>query len=337
MSRSKKIVIGLTIILVLIFICYIFYRIFFHKETWGMDYFINIKNTKPNSGEIIVWTYWEGAKSPLVELCLDRINKSCELGSNKTTKYTHICLDNKKVLQYIPEISEYSCTNYEIQIKTDIVRLLLLKKYGGIWMDACCFILAPMNKLFRYHCYKNVLQGFSNSLNSILGKEYPVIENWVLKSPKNHPLISDWIDELRNIPKCDSHSRQKHVYTDELDKTVRYLSPDYHYTYFIMQKLIKNRGIRSYENIHLVDCFDTQVYAERIYMIADFLKLTIPEFIKRYKLKNCTVIKFVGKDRAYIDQKIDRCVPGCFLKSVPIDLKKYMDEHKSYLDNFKFS
>lgn len=39
--------------------------------------------------------------------------------------------------------------------------------------------------------------------------------------------------------------------------------------------------------------------------MSDFLKLNVSEFIKNYKLTNCTVIKFISCDRKYIDSNME--------------------------------
>jgi Capsular polysaccharide synthesis protein len=79
-----------------------------------------------------VWTYWEGLRSPDIELCLDTIRQHC-LGS---AKFHHITADN--IDRYIPDGLLHPAWKRipALGVKGDCVRAAVLAQYGGLYVDA---------------------------------------------------------------------------------------------------------------------------------------------------------------------------------------------------------
>jgi len=68
------------------------------------------------------------------------------------------------------------------------VRLVVLLKHGGVWLDCTAFCTAPIEawwqqpeRLTLFHCMQNPL----------------VYESWAVAAPRGHPLVHAWLDELR--------------------------------------------------------------------------------------------------------------------------------------------
>jgi mannosyltransferase OCH1-like enzyme len=87
-----------------------------------------VYNNKP-----FLWVYWEnlnGNKTPsYIQLCLDIIKKN---GS----KYFNVILLNESNIFYYLQNLRKDINDLPIALKTDYIRVRLLYKYGGLWMDA---------------------------------------------------------------------------------------------------------------------------------------------------------------------------------------------------------
>ena len=99
-----------------------------------------------------------------------------------------ILLDNKNLKEYV----DLSKVTYDKDIElchlADIVRMLLLRDYGGLWVDSTSFCNKPLDEWF--HPY--MTEGFF-----AFDKYRPdlMISNWFLYAEKNHPIIAQWCDE----------------------------------------------------------------------------------------------------------------------------------------------
>ena len=101
-------------------------------------YFVNREGYKNNNSQIPknIWIFWDKgwANAPKIcKLCLD----SWKI-YNPTWKI-HI-LDKQNIYNYLPkQFLDELWTKNQIQTQSDILRLNLLKKYGGIWVDATLY------------------------------------------------------------------------------------------------------------------------------------------------------------------------------------------------------
>jgi hypothetical protein len=102
-----------------------------------------------------------------------------------------IVLDDTNLRYYI-DLDSYISKNVNIS-KThlsDIVRILLLKKYGGLWVDSTSFCNVPLNNWLE----QNINSGFF-AFNSP-GKDR-MLSNWFLYAEKDNYIISKLYDEIR--------------------------------------------------------------------------------------------------------------------------------------------
>jgi hypothetical protein len=75
------------------------------------------------------------------------------------------------------------------QVKADIVRSVLLKELGGVWVDST---LLPMVPLSKWLDDLLAVAGFFAFRSS--GDPNLVLQNWFLASEANNPLMSRWCD-----------------------------------------------------------------------------------------------------------------------------------------------
>lgn len=158
-----------------------------------MKYFIEeYKNISMNdkyntNNKINIFTYWTGYKCAYIELCLESMKKhleNCNL---------HI-LNETNIKNYIPELPK-KINKLPVYQQSDIIRVYLLYKYGGVWMDADTILLKDPTKLFDIK--NNDYVGFGNSyLSNKCG--YPRPSNGVMASRKKGVLISKIKQKIDN-------------------------------------------------------------------------------------------------------------------------------------------
>lgn len=78
------------------------------------------------SREHTVWVYWEGKRSPLIDLCIQTIERNCRarvIGPAEVAE-----LGGKFILDETTDLPRW--------MRSDLLRFWLLHRFGGIWIDA---------------------------------------------------------------------------------------------------------------------------------------------------------------------------------------------------------
>ena len=265
-----------------------------------------------------VWTYWEGTPSSLVKLCLERITESCKLASNSIQQFTHIHLDKQNISQYVSDLDTHICNSLNAShLKSDIIRLSLLLRYGGFWLDASLLVLVPLDQLF-VNFDSTCFTAYFNPQNS-LNVKYPVIETSVMYAPPKHSLIQEWLAETDTLQTCTEIARQEYVNNLQFQKNFFNLNKTYHFVYFTLLSVLhkKKDGIQSFNNVRLYNTKINKYFCFQSYKLNDFQTLTIQDFLAKYSLQTCTMIKFIASERAKIDKQYPLMRNDCFLKNIP--------------------
>jgi len=110
-------------------------------------------------GGIRAWTcWWQGvdAAPDIVRVCWDSQKKNLPLG----TEHIIITENNYKDYITLPEyvIAKVKSKDISLATLSDIIRAILLYKYGGFWMDATLLVLNPLPKdILNYSIYTRSL------------------------------------------------------------------------------------------------------------------------------------------------------------------------------------
>lgn len=261
-----------------------------------------VKHSNLFTNHIKVWTYWEGEPNKIADICSKSILNSCEkankllIDTQKFYEYIHVNKNN--IHKYLgKDLKKYVCYSEDnIILKSDLIRLLLLQKYGGFWLDMSILVLAPMNKIFEEkHRYDHFYAIYNPRNDSSNLPNYPVIEISMMYSPPNHPLINDWLDGMNGIEKCDTNDRIKYSYSQDFFTSMKFLHPTHHYTYYVFRHILVNSGgINEYNNVLLMSDHQKKYMGFLHYNIKDLLVLPQQEFKQKYNLKNTTSIKLCG-------------------------------------------
>ncbi len=155
-----------------------------------------ILETKP-----YLWVYWENlntTKMPAhISLCRKTLLKHCN------TSFNIIQLDEKTIYTYLPELKQIEASlnlnRLKIAQKVDFYRILLLYKYGGLYIDADIIVMRDLKEItekLRHYDYIgfgefNIDQGSYNS--------YGAPQNWVMASRKKGILITNLLKNIIQI------------------------------------------------------------------------------------------------------------------------------------------
>jgi hypothetical protein len=215
-------------IIIFIVILIIIIKLSFLNKKQNKEPFDNI-NKKP-----YLWVYWENIGDnktypPYIDLCLQTIFKHC------STDFNLVLLDEKSILNYLPELEEkkkkYKLDRLIIQHRVDYYRVLLLNKYGGLYLDADTLVMKnPIEIINKLKDFDYV--GFGcTGIKCTNGYGKP--SNAIMASRQNGQLISqvekNLENRLLNRDKFDYFDLGKLVIWEELDKLVKDNYKYYHY------------------------------------------------------------------------------------------------------------
>ncbi len=164
------------------------------------EHILNIKNKETSFIKTgfpkIIWVYWEDEEIP--EYIQKIINKTASLNKDYKLNLLHKGMIKEYLPNFIIE-GEMPIAN-----KTDLLRLMLLYEYGGVWVDATTIFYENfvwLEKAFEEVDYD--LIGYYKE-TSTKDFNYPVIESWFLSSKPKNPLIKRWLEELTPLAKLGS-------------------------------------------------------------------------------------------------------------------------------------
>lgn len=180
----------------------------------------------------IVWIYWNGLDSETVDICLNTIK-------SKLKGYEINVLNDNNLKNYLENLpkrrDDFPIANY-----SDLIRLALLKQYGGVWIDASTYVTDDFDWLeLLQENHKAELIGFYSDICTT-NLEYPVLESYFLATIKESKFINDWYFEFEN---CYLSPSPKEFYFDIIneDTFIQNLgtSKDYLLVYVSAMKLMR--------------------------------------------------------------------------------------------------
>ncbi|MDP1369840.1 capsular polysaccharide synthesis protein [Acinetobacter lwoffii] len=135
-----------------------------------------------------VFVYWGQGISNAPEVVKKCINSII----TNTKDLNLIILDDNNILNYIdiPKniLNKFKNNEMNHAHYSDILRLLLLKKFGGCWIDATCFLNSQLNL--------EIPKILGNSEFFAFMYEKPMISNWFLVAKKNSYIVDLMLSSL---------------------------------------------------------------------------------------------------------------------------------------------
>jgi hypothetical protein len=143
----------------------------------------------------IIYAFWDDLdKNPLVKSCINSWRR------HLSAKWQIVVLNKDNVYKYVePEfIKKYGSGTIDSTRFADFLRIDLLQKRGGVWMDACIFItsgkfLDDMHDEMTANKYDACFYEYKE--NTLLPSQ-PHIDNWFMMAPKGSKIITDLYREF---------------------------------------------------------------------------------------------------------------------------------------------
>eukprot|EP00750_Incisomonas_marina_P031448 INCI8159.2.p1 GENE.INCI8159.2~~INCI8159.2.p1 ORF type:complete len:411 (+),score=72.62 INCI8159.2:221-1453(+) len=155
-----------------------------HRNTAALD----PTTPKPSIPQHI-FAFW-GKNSPqretaFTELCImtwKQLNPTWDI----------VVLNEDKIFDWVkPDDLPRKFDEMDPVTQTDAVRLAVLLRYGGVWLDGSIILLSPLEVLLGKH--RNKRPWFHQDLRS-KGRAIGDVENWFIAAPPNDPFLVKWMD-----------------------------------------------------------------------------------------------------------------------------------------------
>jgi len=140
----------------------------------------------------LIWTFWDSENLNLnlpefIQLCVNswkHFNDDYKITVLNMINYkNYIDVDIEKLRHF---------NKSKPALTADFIRLSVLQKYGGVWMDASIICLKPLK-------FKETTEFFAYYLDNygVFGNwKYPLIESWFIAAAKDNLFINEWYNEL---------------------------------------------------------------------------------------------------------------------------------------------
>jgi len=201
------IILSIIVILFFVILCFMLVRI-----QRGSEILCNIKiptqtkNVDLHTTDKIIWSYWDSDTQPLtVQVALYTWYKH--------NKDYHIIMLNKNNIHKYIDLNTLpkKFNELSVQKQSDVIRLGLLEKYGGIWLDSTIYLNQSLSIEWdnQYDIGGYWAEFFTTD------PKHPVFESWFISCPKNSKLIKAWKKEFYKAIDLDHD-----LYIEELEKKI---------------------------------------------------------------------------------------------------------------------
>ena len=140
-----------------------------------------------------IFTYWDtDVLSPVIKA-------NIETWRRKLPEWQLVVLQGGNLADYVPQsfIDEYKDKVDPVRF-SELLRLELLYRYGGVWMDGGIFVIDPrfINRMHE-ECLQQQYDACLYELKErTRHPEYPFLDSWFIMANRGSPLIHDWNREF---------------------------------------------------------------------------------------------------------------------------------------------
>ena len=239
----------------------------------------------------VVWIYWH---EPEIPVFIEKI-----IAHNKTllAGYEVRILNKNSVHTYLSNL--FFAASTLVAHQADLIRLELLARYGGIWLDATVVLGANLNWVTNIAMDRKFdIIGYYSERNTI-DQQFPMIETWFIAAPSHNEFIKQWRDEFAHIKRLGSR-----VYHEQLQKREDYfqISQRISRPAYLMLNLAEQIVSRSPLgiNAHLKRCEDSAFYVQEALGWDNYAINYM--FTQRVVPASFSIIKLTAGDRMFVSQ-----------------------------------
>lgn len=234
---------------------------------------------------------WHEHKLPkLVERCVANVKRMCPT-------FTVQVLSFREALRILEETMPPFFAEQRTAIQADWIRAKWMQTFGGVYIDATCFLTRPLETWIDFDSDKFV--AFETPSNE------DVCELWFLAAPAQHEILTAWVENIHRLESCGWYEFSK-----QCTKLPRELRIKYHMCGAALHQARygkKNVLLQSFPKGPLQFLSDIGVYDEdmtellgyshEILQSMNMVKLTADhrEFLKTHasQLKKSNVMQFL--------------------------------------------
>jgi len=189
----------------------------------------------------VIWIYWAQGfqNAPLL------VKKVVESWKKCNPEWDVLLLDDKNINDFIKiSLKEENWNNMPMAHRADLIRLMLLEKYGGIWSDATVYCMKPLD------CWiDEVMQeGFFAFYRP---SNYRLISSWFLAAEKDNKIVKTWREAFESYYRDNRFIKHGFVYR-RLNKILgKVFNKKLEYTkYWLSPLVVKVLRVNPYFIIH---------------------------------------------------------------------------------------
>lgn len=262
----------------------------------------------------VIWTFWDGDVPALVNNCIESWKKH-------NPEYEVILLNKENVKKYLPDkdLSKTKHVNDIVQRYSDYIRVHVLAKYGGIWLDSSVICQKPLDWI---HDIQNktgaeYIGYFTENMTlpELLEKS-PVLENWAFFCSPDSQFVKDWRDEMMEYTKYDSYLEHSNEIVKSGVNPQKIPGAPNNIEYFgmhlVAQKLLQEQ--REKYNLHLMCAEETALSylvepgTKTILYTDEAVNKNVDKIINKEK-KDEPLLKLPGYIRERIEKRDDNFKP----------------------------
>lgn len=194
-----------------------------------------------------IWTFWDNVDIPdIVQKCINTWEKH-------NPNYEITIVNKTNLSKYLPDIDFSKIKHIENSPErySDMVRLYLLSKYGGIWCDASIICLKPYDSWIPTMQENTSAEFIGFYIDSFTLPEFkensPVIESWFFACTKGSIIIQDWLKEFLRISDYDTVEKYVDAVKTEGVNIQNISSPTYLSMHVACQKILQKGENRPYK------------------------------------------------------------------------------------------
>ncbi|AQT06233.1 capsular polysaccharide synthesis protein [Acetobacter persici] len=171
--------------------CFIAYAMLFPFVRRPSLPYPTAKQFQANEDAGRIWTFWADDNPPeLVKACLANLRES-------NPHHEIILLNRHTVADWIDPYMFDKQAMWPIQIAADAIRIELLARYGGVWIDATAIVNADVRSLLPVSQRRNVT--FRGFCRGSAEADLPIPELWFLSARAKDPFFMEWAEEMRGL------------------------------------------------------------------------------------------------------------------------------------------
>jgi len=237
-----------------------------------------------------VWIYWDSEEIP--SFICSIINNNIK----RNPDYEFTILNQGNLFDFIPEVEFHR--GLRAAHKADYIRLVLLEKYGGVWIDATTILVMDLNWINEVNINKSYdVIGYYRD-QSTENDEFPIVETWFLASAPQNEFISLWLKIFTPILEFGSQGFYKSLTDREDYSTLVQKLSDPSYLMLNITEQIASRSLQNV-NMYLKKCEDSAFFIQES-CGWDFNKINYILCRQKIPLNDFPILKLTSRDRELI-------------------------------------